>query len=174
MENTLLIYKFYNGCVERDASVCNLYEVFRSLNIIVAGEGYSADNHKDTICWVRDYTKGYTIKTQTQLDTLLLNDPKRLRISFFSYPVSSIKGLKLMIETGSLPNIIGKPVYDINVYTLWFDGNALEINKSGITNVDLLFKNVCSAYTQFYFEEETKEEQTESYNILGVATWGKK
>jgi len=149
MENKLLIYKFYNGYVERDASVCNLYDVLRILNICSI-ESYDASYEQDTICWVRDYTRGCTIKTQTQVDTLLLNDPKRLRISFFAYPVNSIKELRTMVETGNIPSITDKPAYDIDVYTLWYNGNKLSINKSGIPNVDLLFKNVRSAYEMYY------------------------
>ena len=94
MENKLLIYKFYNGYVERDASVCNLYDVLRILNICSIGS-YDASYTQDTICWVRDYTKGCTIKTQTQVDTLLLNDPKRLRISLPVFPITFFKYLEI-------------------------------------------------------------------------------
>jgi len=147
MENKLLVYNFYNGHLERNASLCNLYDVLKTLQI------YQGNNTLKTICWVRDYTKGYTIKTQEQLDRLLLNEPNRLRISFFSPPVYNIKELQEMLENNKIPTIIDEPLYNLGVYTIWCDDYKLKINKSGIGNVDLLFHKVVTAYEQFYFEE---------------------
>jgi hypothetical protein len=150
MENKLLVYNFYNGHLERDASLCNLYDVLKTLKI------FEGTKQLKTVCWVRDYAKGYTIKTQEQLDRLLLNEPKRLRISFFSQPVSTIKELQEMLENNEVPTIVDEPLYNLGVYTLWCDGEQLRINKSGIGNVDLLFQKVVTAYEQFYFEEEPR------------------
>ncbi len=135
---TLPIYKFYNGIVERKASVCNLYDILRKLGICsVAG---------DAICWVRDYTHGCVIKTQEQLDALVLNCPERLRISFFSIPIT-LNDLVEMAEQHLFPAVCDSPPTGIDVYTIWFTENMImRISKSGVQNVELLFGELQSAY----------------------------
>ena len=152
----LPIYKFYNGIVERKASVCNLYDILRKLGICKATG--------DAICWVRDYTHGCVIKTQEQLDALVLNSPERLRISFFSTPLT-IADLVMMADNHLFPAVNGGPPTGIDVYTLWFDTTKLRISKSGVQNVDLLFGELQTAYMLEYnfkddhtdMEEELKE-----------------
>jgi len=151
MDEQLKIYNFYNGYVHRNASLCNIYQVLHALKIA------SWPKHNGVPCdamgWVRDYTEGHTIKTQTQLDTLILNDPCRLRISFFTPDVYSINDLKLIAELAQFPAINGNGKLELptgmDVYTLWFCNENPCITKSGITDIDTLFIDMATAYS-FY------------------------
>lgn len=156
----LKIYNFYNGYVHRNASLCNIYQVLYALKLapwpLVNGVP------RDAMCWVRDYKEGCTIETQTQLDTVLLNDPWRLRISFFSPDIYNIKDLQSVAESAQFPDIRkGKPELPtgMDVYTLWFHDQKASITKSGITNIDTLFVDMVTAYRYYPDLESTFTEQ---------------
>jgi len=149
----LKIYKFFNGYVTRDASLYNCYYVLNKLKIAECDT--LLNRGADAMCWVRDYTGGFTIKTKEQLDTLLLNDPCRLRISFFALSVKNVGDLKNIAEHEMLPNVHKEFPTGAEVYTLWFDNGTPHITKSGIANIDILFSDMASAYTLLKSEHES-------------------
>lgn len=147
----LPIYQFDNGSKVCNASLYNLYEVLKLLNLIDKKISYEA------VCWIRDYLYGYTIETVEQLEKLLLNEKTRLRISFFSYKILDVSDLIIAANNGSLPiindnsNILKK---ELHVYTIWFvEGLNQDIpylNKSNIKNTNTLFEEVTNAYKTLY------------------------
>jgi len=170
MDEQLKIYDFYNGYVHRNASLCNIYQVLDALKIA------SWPKHNgvpcDAMCWVRDYEKGCTIKTQTQLNTLLLNDPYRLRISFFTPDVYSITDLKFIAELAQFPEINGKLELPtgMDVYTLWFCNEKACITKSGIINIDTLFVDMANAYRMYPLENNSNSPPNSPVNLPSDVT----
>lgn len=149
----LPIYKFDNGLKICKASLYNLYETLKLLGML-----HRDEKSHEAMCWVRDYTNGYTIETAEQLEKLLLNERKRLRISFFSYQIDCLQDLISAAKSGKLPVIeehpesYSSPVRheELYVYTIWFsEGCNYDtplIRKSNITNIQALFECVKSAY----------------------------
>lgn len=144
-KNFLKIYEFFNGFVSRNASLCNCYYVLNKLKIADCKSLLHAG--ADAMCWVRDYVEGCTIKTHEQLDTVLLNEPTRLRISFFATDIKTIKDLKFIAEHEMFPDVHKELPTGAEVYTLWFSDGEPRITRSGITNIEVLFTNMTSMYT---------------------------
>lgn len=150
----LPIYQFDNGSKVCNASLYNLYDALKLLGML-----HNDDKSYETMCWVRDYVDGHTIETVEQLERMLLNEKIKLRISFFSYKISSIEDLVSFAKRGSLPVVDEHPnthsysevhKEELYVYTIWFaEGKNYDVptlSKSNIKNTRTLFDRVKSAY----------------------------
>jgi hypothetical protein len=172
----LPIYKFDNGSKVCNASLYNFYEVLKLLGFLKR-----EDKSYESMCWVRDYELGYTIKTAEQLENLLLNGKSRLRISFFSERIDSINDLIIFAKNRQLPIVDENPhsysssVRDkiLYVYTLWFyvHSNYIKpcLSRSNIINVDTLFEKIYNSYKVLLrssdFKVEPSDFEAEPYDF---------
>jgi hypothetical protein len=123
------------------------------------------------ICWIRDYTNGYVIETIEQMEALLLNEPNRLRISFFSYPLENMEELRAMAARQAFPSITDQTTIPTGaeVLTLWFHNYKPYLSRSGIENIDLLFTDMAASYRSCYIDRDIEAlEALEIDNISDI------